>query len=195
MSAVFVALYLYALAERLAELFLSRRNRLEMARRGFGQREPARALALMVALHVAWLIAVPLEALLDPYPLPALLSGAAAISFCLAQLLRAWTLRTLGHHWNVSVMTSGGEQNGFVASGPYRLIRHPNYLVVIIEIASLPLVGGAPRSAIIFSLWNAAVLFFRIRLEERHLFAIPGYSAIMGGKPRLVPRARLRTRA
>jgi methyltransferase len=143
MSAVFWALYFYALAERLAELFLSRRNRSEMTCRGFKQREPARSLAVMVALHVAWLVAVPLESLYDPYPLPAWLSGAAAIAFCLAQILRVWTLRTLGAHWNVSVMTTAEASHEFVSSGPYSLIRHPNYLVVIVEIATLPLVGGA----------------------------------------------------
>lgn len=195
MSAVFWALYLYALAERLAELFLSRRNRSEMACRGFKQREPARSLAVMVALHVAWLVAVPLESLYAPYPLPAWLSGAAAITFCLAQILRVWTLRTLGAHWNVSVMTTAEASPEFVSSGPYSLIRHPNYLVVIVEIATLPLVGGAVISALAFSLCNAAVLFFRIRLEERHLFGIAGYAARMGTKPRFIPCLCGRARA
>jgi methyltransferase len=77
-------------------------------------------------------------------------------------------------------MTDASSPRAFVSNGPYRFIRHPNYLVVILEIFSLPLLGGAIFSSLIFSAINAGVLFFRIRLEERHLRDVPGYWSVMG---------------
>lgn len=191
MSPLFVALYGYAVAERICELFISRRNRHAMAEVGFGQREPSSALVLMVALHVSWLIVTPVEASFFAAPLPDVLTTGAASIFLLAQALRVWTLKTLGSFWNISVMTQGFRQHGFVSAGPYRFIRHPNYLVVIAEIASLPLVGGAIVSSLLFSLLNAAVLSQRIAVEERWLETIPGYKDTMGSKGRFLPsRAR-----
>ena len=122
-----------------------------------------------------------------PTAIPAALSLVAAIAFILAQALRVWTLRTLGKHWNISVMTSPEDTPSFVSTGPYRFIRHPNYLVVIVEIVSLPIIGGAWLSAIFFSALNGIVLHKRIATEEHALFAIPGYAAVMGAKPRFLP--------
>lgn len=188
MSSLFLCLFTYAVLERLMELYLSRRNRRLLHERGFEQRERSLSLSLMVLLHVSWLVVTPLESLFDPAPLPVWLRLSAAVVFCLTQILRIWTLRTLGTYWNISVMTNTSGAHGFVSDGPYRFIRHPNYLVVILEIASLPLVGGAVASAVVFSLINATILAARIRTEERHLFQLPGYAANMGSKPRFLPR-------
>lgn len=194
MTALFVTLYSYALAERLGELVLSRRNRRRMRELGFEQREGASSLGVMVALHVAWLLCTPLEAIFLPTFLPPGVPVVAAVVFSLTQLLRFWTLRTLGTHWNVSVMTAGKTSHGFVSDGPYRFIRHPNYLVVILEIATLPLVGSALYSCIVFSLLNALILISRIRVEERHLAEISGYAQAMSEKPRFIPLVFRRAR-
>jgi methyltransferase len=69
-------------------------------------------------------------------------------------------------------------------------VRHPNYLVVITEIATLPLVGGAYRTALTFSLLNALILQRRISQEEQQLFKVPGYRETMGNKPRFLPSIR-----
>jgi methyltransferase len=127
------------------------------------------------------------EALFRPTPLPVEVATGATLLFLIAQVLRFWALRTLGSYWNISVLTTDGFAPRFVADGPYRFIRHPNYLVVIVEIATLPLVGGAVWTSILFSALNGIVLYRRIPLEESHLFRIPGYREVMGMKGRFFP--------
>jgi methyltransferase len=84
-------------------------------------------------------------------------------------------------------MGSSKKETPFVAAGPYQFIRHPNYLAVVIEFATLPLIGGALLTAIIFSILNFVVLYQRIRAEEQQLFAREGYAAVMGKRSRLLP--------
>jgi methyltransferase len=74
-----------------------------------------------------------------------------------------------------------------VARGPYRYVRHPNYLAVVIEFAALPLAGGARFSALALSALNALVLADRVRAEERLLEARPGYARLFAGKARFIP--------
>jgi methyltransferase len=158
-----------------------------MKQRGFEQRERSSQLGIMIALHSLWGPALLAEALVFPTSLPESLIVVAVTVFIAAQALRGWVLWSLGHHWNVSVMSSAADSPSFVSSGPYRFIRHPNYLVVILEFATLPLVGCAPWTALAFSVGNAAILFFRIRLEEEFLSSVPGYDAAMGHKARFIP--------
>jgi len=83
------------------------------------------------------------------------------------QGLRAWTLISLGSRWTTRIITVPGET--LVRRGPYRILPHPNYVVVAGEIAVLPLVFGLWIYAVVFSLANAAVLAIRIRAENRAL--------------------------
>jgi len=142
----------------------------------------------MIAMHTGWYVCMACEVLMFPSAVPFVVGAAAALAFSFAQVLRFWALRTLGAFWNISVMTSDESQRAFVSDGPYRFIRHPNYLVVIVEIASLPLLGGAVWTALLFSFLNGIVLYRRIPLEESHLFRIPGYREAMGMKGRFLPR-------
>jgi methyltransferase len=110
----------------------------------------------------------------------ALLGVGAAIS------LRFWVIRTLGDDWNV---TGHVRTDLHVATaGPYRFVRHPNYVAVALEFACLPLAVGAAPEGVVLSLANAAVLVPRIRAEERLLDRIPGYRDAFRGVPRFVPR-------
>lgn len=143
----------------------------------------------MVTMHSGWYVCMACEAILSPVELPLVVSVLAVVCFGVAQVLRFWALKTLGPFWNISVMTSDASTPAFVSDGPYRFIRHPNYLVVIVEILTLPLIGGAVWTALIFSLLNGVVLYRRIPLEESHLFTVPGYREAMGSKGRLIPRA------
>ena len=88
-------------------------------------------------------------------------------AFVAVEAARLWVLRTLGPRWTTRIIVVPGEQ--LVARGPYRFVDHPNYLVVVAEIALLPLVFGLWRVALLFSLLNAAVLGFRIRAENHAL--------------------------
>ena len=91
----------------------------------------------------------------------------------------------MGSFWNVRLLRR--EEQPIVTGGPYRYLRHPNYLAVTIEIAAFPLITGAYWTALAGSAANAAVLWFRIRREEAYLFSFPAYRAAFAGKKRLIP--------
>lgn len=188
MTPLMWTLLIYCVVERLVEMIVSRRNQRQMRAKGFVESETARGMNAMVVMHAAWFVSLIMEALFFSTGIPSGTRLLAAGIFIAAQGLRWWTLQTLGHFWNVSVLTNVRDGRAFVSSGPYRFIRHPNYLVVIVELASLPIVAGAPLTAIVFSVLNGLLLRRRIGLEERSLFAIPGYQQLMSHKPRLIPR-------
>ena len=175
-----------AALQRGAELLMARRRlRLSAQETGaLADREPG--FAAIVAVHAAWLAGCALEPLLWPRPVPpALLWGAAAV-WAAALLLRVWTLRTLGRLWHVRVIRRARQP--IVTGGPYRFIRHPNYVVVFAEIAAVPLLLGAFATALLGSVANAVVLAGRIRREEAYLLALPAYRAAFADKPRFLPR-------
>ena len=186
----FLPLTFAVAAGRLVELAVSRRHERRMAARGGAVvREPW--YAAMVAVHAGTLVAAPLEGWLrarrrrtPPMALRALGVGGLA----LATALRIWTLRTLGDAWSTRVTHFAGGGRRVVVGGPYRFIRHPNYLAVILELASLPLAGGAVATALAATALNALVLSRRIPLEERELAADPAWRAALLPRPRLVPR-------
>ena len=190
MTALFWILCGYCLLERLIELVVSKRNQAAMRAAGFAERETDSGMNAMVAMHTAWFVAVLIEASFYSTQIPMIIRESAAAFFIATQALRWWTLTTLGRFWNVSVLTNSSVEKCFVESGPYRFIRHPNYLVVILELATLPIAGGAPWTALIFTGLNAMLLSRRIGLEEHSLFAIPGYQEAMGHKPRFFPWSR-----
>lgn len=139
----------------------------------------------MVLLHVGLLTAPCVEVWLLERPLiPALAIGAAVV-LVLATVLRVLTLRALGRAWNVRVVVP--EEGAVVTSGPYRWIRHPNYLVVILEILALPLLHTAWVSALALSALNAVVLWRRIRTEEAALSQLPTWREAMADRKRLIP--------
>jgi methyltransferase len=113
--------------------------------------------------------------------------GAIAFTLVLAaNVLRILAIRSLGKHWNVRVVDSTAL--GVVASGPYRYVRHPNYVAVFLELLFLPLVQGAWITAALGTAAHILVLRRRIALEESVLLADPSYAATMGSKPRFIPR-------
>jgi methyltransferase len=158
------ALLLYVTLERLFELVLARRNtRALLAEGAF---EIGRGhYPLVVGLHVLWLAT--LWALL--------LSGLAvfqwlpAIAYVAVQGLRLWTLRALGRYWTTRIIVVPDAP--LVRAGPYRFLNHPNYVVVVLEIALLPLALGSWPLALGFSIVHAGALLWRIRVEEKGLAA------------------------
>jgi methyltransferase len=159
-NAVLVILLLVA-AQRLAELAYARRNEAALRRRG-GVEIGRGHYPLFPLLHGAWLAAL---LLFVPGDTP--IAWPFLAVFLVLQALRLWVMASLGPYWTTRVITLPGEH--LVRRGPYRLLRHPNYVVVAGEIAVLPLVFGAWRIALVFSLLNAALLFWRIRVEESAL--------------------------
>lgn len=145
-------------AQRLAELALARWNTARLIARG-GVEHGARHYPLFVALHAAWLVSLP-AALPAETPADWRLLGL----YGALQPVRYWCIRALGNYWTTRVIVVPGAAP--VHRGPYRFLRHPNYAVVACEIALLPLVFGAWRIALAFSLLNLALLAHRVRVED-----------------------------
>jgi methyltransferase len=139
----------------------------------------------MVLLHCGVLAGSVVEPLVTGRPAPLSIAIAAALGVVLANLLRIWSIRTLGRHWNVRIVDSTGL--GVVESGPYRFVRHPNYVAVFLELLLLPVAQGAWFTAAVGSAVHVAVLWRRIAVEEGVLFASAEYAAKMGDRPRFVP--------
>jgi len=164
-SAVWLLVGLVAL-QRLAELAYAARNTRRLLAEG-GREAGAGHYPLIAGLHVAWLasivIHVPPETPVH-WPLLGL--------FLVLQGLRLWVLASLGRFWTTRIVTVPGRP--LVRRGPYRFCRHPNYMIVVAEIAVLPLVFGAWEIAVIYSALNIALLAYRIRVEDRAIEARRG---------------------
>lgn len=160
--------YLGVLAvQRIGELVHSARNVARLRWRGAVEHS-AGHFPLLVLVHVLFPIALVAEVLFmgaRPWATwPAFLAAWLA-----AQGLRYWAVLTLGERWSVGIWTLPGER--LVHGGPYRFLRHPNYVAVVIELAAAPLFFGAFRTAIAITLLNAFALSIRLRAEEAALHA------------------------
>ena len=160
MAALYIIVGLVAL-QRLAELALARRNTAWLLSEGAVE-SGARHYPLFVALQTAWLAAIvffaPDEAGVEVWFFLALL---------FLQACRIWVIVSLGRFWTTRIISLPGAP--LVRRGPYRFARHPNYLVVIGEIAILPLVFGEFEVALVFSILNILLIRHRIRVEEAAL--------------------------
>lgn len=163
----YLALVLATGAERIVELVISTRN----ARAAFarGGREYGRShFPWMVALHTGLLLACLAEVVLASRPFLPWLGWPMLALVVLSQGLRYWCITTLGAQWNTRVIVVPGA--GAVSGGPYRWMRHPNYLAVVIEGFALPLVHSAWITALVFTVLNAVLLLrYRLPVEEKAL--------------------------
>ena len=148
--------------QRLGELWLSNRNTRALLAQGASEHGRSHY-PLLIALHVGWLAALwwlaPGRDVL--WPLVAV--------YALLQVARAWAIGSLGRRWTTRIIVL--PQAPLVARGPYRFVRHPNYVIVTLEIALLPLAFSLWEVALLFSALNAAILAIRIRAEEKALAA------------------------
>ncbi|WP_299394696.1 isoprenylcysteine carboxyl methyltransferase family protein [Pelagibius sp.] len=162
MSVLWIVLVLVAL-QRLGELVYAQRNTRRLLAEG-GREAGAGHYPLLVGLHAAWLIALAVFVPAETPPNWALLAVFVAL-----QGLRLWVLASLGRYWTTRIITLPDAP--LVRKGPYRLLRHPNYVVVAGEILILPLAFGAWELALAFSAANAVILAIRIRCEDQALAA------------------------
>ena len=148
----------FIVVQRLAELALARRNTKNLLARG-GREVGAGHYRVMVAIHTGWIaaMAVFIPAAAPPW-------WPALGLFGLLQAGRIWVIWSLGQFWTTRVITL--DDAPLITRGPYRVTRHPNYAVVVAEIAILPLIFSAWEISVIFSVLNLIILRYRIRVEE-----------------------------
>ena len=147
--------------QRLSELVLANRNTRRLKARGAVE-AGADHYRYIVLLHAAWLMAV-----LWLLPAPLVIYWVWLVVLALLQAGRVWVIVTLGPYWTTRIISLPDAP--LVKTGPYRFLRHPNYIIVVGEIAALPLAFGEVAVAILFSVVNAAVLLWRIREEDAAL--------------------------
>jgi methyltransferase len=158
-----LALLVFVTLQRLGELVLAQRNTRDLLARGAVEVAPGHY-PLLVALHAAWLTGLWVFVLVRP---PASVDPLLVAIFFVLQGLRVWVLASLGRRWTTRIIVVPGES--LVRRGPYRFLAHPNYCVVIGEIAVLPLAFGFVWFAVVFSLMNLALLSVRIGAENKAL--------------------------
>jgi methyltransferase len=181
---LYTALVALVALGRLIELRIAGRNRRELLARGGVEAAPGHY-PWMVLLHSAFLLSCPLEVWLLGRPFLPALGIPMLLLVGVATGLRYWVISTLDGRWTTRIVVLPGSSP--VTGGPYRFLRHPNYLAVITEIFALPLVHTAWLTAIVFSILNALVLRVRIRAEEEALSRMSDYGTVFASRSRLTP--------
>ncbi|WP_053366899.1 isoprenylcysteine carboxyl methyltransferase family protein [Bacillus sp. FJAT-27245] len=179
--AVFIAFIIF---QRVAELIIARKNEKRMKREGaleFGQGH----YPWMVLMHAGFFLALILEVWLLGKGLSPLWPILLA-AFILAQAGRLWALSTLGKYWNTKIIVLPGANP--VRKGPYRFIRHPNYVIVTLELLVVPLLFEAYMTASVFAVLNAIMLSVRIPAEEKALSKLAEYEQMNQGTNRFIPQ-------
>ena len=167
---------------RLIEVAVSVRR---MKRRPGAVVAEPRLFPVMALLHIGLVVAPLVEVVWLQRPFIPALGGVGLLILLGATGLRVWTLRSIGSAWNVRVVRPA--DTAISTRGPYRWIRHPNYLCVVLEGAALPLLHTAWISAVVLSLVNGGVLYVRIRNEEAMLMQFDAWRAAFADRARLIP--------
>ena len=165
---IFLLFLTFVILQRLSELMLAKRNEKTVRNEGAVEYD-AGGYRVIVIMHTAFLVSFVAEYFLlgrslSPYWLP------LVCVFVAAQLLRYWAIRSLGKFWNTRILIVPGER--LVTKGPYKYLRHPNYVSVVIEIAVIPLIFSCYITAVVFTVLNLLALRRRIRIEESALLSL-----------------------
>lgn len=152
-----LAILVLVTLQRLAELYVSRRNTRRLIARGAYEAGSGHYW-LLVVFHAAWIVGLWIYARDNP------VNWTWLFIYLAIQAMRGWVVAALGERWTTRIIVMPGEP--LVTRGPYRYLRHPNYVVVVLEVFALPMVFGMFWYALGFSIANAALLFWRIRIEE-----------------------------
>jgi methyltransferase len=146
--------------QRLSELVISRRNTYYLFAKG-AHEAGAKQYSAIVLIHSLWLIGLWVMVWGQPLVWPWL------VVYFMGQAMRLWVMLTLKGRWTTKIIVLPGAP--LVTTGPYRFLRHPNYLAVVVEVAALPLAFGLVGFAAAFSLLNAIMLVIRVRTEDKAL--------------------------
>lgn len=171
---LFIIVMAIVCLQRLVELIIAKRNEKWMREQG-AYEVGAGHYPLIVSLHIGFFISLAAEVILLERSIsewwPVWMS-----LFLLAQAGRIWSLASLGRFWNTKIIVLPGAN--VIKQGPYRWIRHPNYLIVAVEILVLPLLFQAYYTALIFSVLNMMILSIRIKVEEKALIEATDYHTV-----------------
>lgn len=162
--------------QRLIELRIAKRNEKTLLARGAFE-AGASHYPYMVAMHTAFFVSLIAEVVVTDRPLSPLWPVLLAV-FLAMQVLRVWCLASLGEYWNTKIIILPGAH--VVKRGPYKWLRHPNYVIVTTELLVLPLLFQSYLTAIVFMALNAWMLSVRIPTEERALREVTDYNARFG---------------
>jgi methyltransferase len=168
---LFYIIIAIVIIQRLVELIIAKRNEKWMRSQGAFE-AGAVHYPIMVTMHIAFFISLLIEVLVINKPLSPFWIPLLSI-FLIAQIARVWCLTSLGKFWNTKIIILPGAD--VVKKGPYKFIRHPNYVIVATELLVLPLIFSAYFTAIVFSLLNLWMLSVRIPVEERELIEVTNY--------------------
>lgn len=187
---LFFVLLTFVVCQRLVELTIAKRNELNLKKQG-AYEVGEDHYKWIVLLHTLFFIVLIVEVLVFQKR-PAGWYWAPLTLFFLAQIVRIWAMRSLGVFWNTKIIVLPGAEA--VEKGPYRFVRHPNYMIVATEILTLPLIFQAFFTAIIFTLLNSIIILgVRIPDEEKALLSATNYHDRLGRKRRFLPRRPDRT--
>ncbi len=170
----FISIVGFVICQRVVELFVARNNEAWMRSKG-AYEVGAKHYPFMVAIHVGFFISLILEFMLfdrglSPY------WWFLFVTFVWLQLMRIWVITSLGRFWNTKIIVLPGAN--VVKKGPFRFIRHPNYVVVTFEILVIPFLFSAYFTAILFTLLNFSILYVRIPIEEAALREVTDYKEV-----------------
>ena len=170
---IFYLILAFVIIQRIVELFIAKKNEKLMLAKG-AYEVGATHYPFMILLHISFFVCLLIEVIyIKSF---ATLNYNLLIVFLLLQLLRVWCLVSLGPFWNTKIIILPGAE--VVVKGPYSFMRHPNYLVVCLEIAVLPLMFQAYVTAICFTILNVIILSIRISIEEKALKEATNYAKV-----------------
>lgn len=176
---IFYSILVFVIVQRLVELLIAKRNEKSLLAKG-AYEVGATHYPLMILMHVSFFISLLIEVTyFKSIPEP---HYVWIFIFFILQLLRVWCLVSLGTFWNTKIIILPGAN--VIMKGPYAYIRHPNYLVVCLEIAVLPLMFQAYVTAICFTILNLAMLSVRIPTEEKALKEATNYAEFIQRSPK-----------
>jgi methyltransferase len=186
-SALFITLVAAAVVIAILERVYARRNEVRLLSEGAEETAPW-VFRVMAPVYSASFPAAVAEHLLLGRRPSVFFAAAMIMLFLLAKGLKIWAIVSLGDLWTMRVILPRPLR--VVTGGPYRFLRHPNYVAVLVELTALPLAGGAFITAAAAGALFLALLWVRVRTEEAALLARPEYAAAMGSRRRFIPGGR-----
>jgi methyltransferase len=172
---LFLVTVIFTAVQRILELFISKRNVGSLIKKG-GKVIKEKNYIAMVLLHTSWIIILLYNGFNNKNIINENYFYIFFGSFCLGQFLRITAITTLGERWTTQIVVL--PEAPVIKKGLFTFIRHPNYLGVVIEILSLPMMGGLYLIAFVFSALNLIILYFRIKLEEKSLREYNNYDTV-----------------